>query len=247
MACRGWRRTGPAPSSTMPRPAGRIARRSAFAGEIEARNNPLQAVILPASGDTATSARSGGQRTGTCREATRPKFFYSGTPQRTAIARPTDPVLSILSRSAGTTFARASEIRRRWFLVDADDQPLGRLASRVARVLTGKHKPSWTPFLDCGDHVIVLNASRVRLTGRKEEQKVYYRTSGRPGGLKSRTAAQVRSSHPERLVESAVRGMLPKGSLGRSQFLKLKVYSGGEHPHEAQQPEPLPARLGPSS
>ncbi|MCY4627675.1 MAG: 50S ribosomal protein L13 [Acidobacteria bacterium] len=152
-----------------------------------------------------------------------------------------------MSRSAGTTFARASEIRRRWFVVNADDQPLGRLASRVARVLIGKHKPSWTPFLDCGDHVIVLNASRVRLTGRKEEQKVYHRTSGRPGGLKSRTAAQVRSSHPERLVESAVRGMLPKGSLGRSQFLKLKVYSGGEHPHEAQQPEPLPARLGPSS
>ncbi|MXW39419.1 MAG: 50S ribosomal protein L13 [Acidobacteria bacterium] len=152
-----------------------------------------------------------------------------------------------MSRSAGTTFARASEIRRRWFVVDADDQPLGRLASRVARVLTGKHKPSWTPFLDCGDHVIVLNAARVRLTGRKEEQKVYYRTSGRPGGLKSRTAAQVRSNHPERLVESAVRGMLPKGSLGRSQFTKLKVYPGGEHPHEAQQPEPLPAHLGPSS
>lgn len=132
-------------------------------------------------------------------------------------------------------------------MVDAQDQPLGRLASRVARVLIGKHKPSWTPFLDCGDHVIVLNAARVRLTGRKEEQKVYYRTSGRPGGLKSRTAAQVRSTHPERLVESAVRGMLPKGSLGRSQFLKLKVYSGGAHPHEAQQPEPLPARLALSS
>jgi len=132
-------------------------------------------------------------------------------------------------------------------VVDADDQPLGRLASRVARVLTGKHKPSWTPFLDCGDHVIVLNAAQVRLTGRKEEQKVYYRTSGRPGGLKSRTAAQVRGSHPERLVESAVRGMLPKGSLGRSQFTKLKVYSGGEHPHEAQQPEPLPVHLAPSS
>jgi len=152
-----------------------------------------------------------------------------------------------LSRSAGTTFARASDIRRPWFVVDADDQPRGRLASRVARVLTVKHKPSWTPFLDGGDHVIVLNAAQVRLTGRKEEQKVYYRTSGRPGGLKSRTAAQVRGSHPERLVESAVRGMLPKGSLGRSQFTKLKVYSGGEHPHEAQQPEPLPVHLAPSS
>ncbi len=117
---------------------------------------------------------------------------------------------------------------------------LGRLATRVARVLTGKHKPSWTPFLDCGDHVIVVNASRVRLTGRKEEQKLYHRTSGRPGGLKSRTAAQVRSAHPERLIESAVRGMLPKGKLGRAQFGKLKVYSGTEHPHAAQQPEPLP-------
>ena len=132
-------------------------------------------------------------------------------------------------------------------MVDAEDQTLGRLASRVARVLTGKHKPSWTPFLDCGDHVIVLNASRVRLTGRKEEGKIYYRQSGRPGGLKSRTAAQVRSAHPERLVESAVRGMLPKGSLGRSQFTKLKVYAGAEHPHDTQQPEPLPAQLGPSS
>ena len=131
--------------------------------------------------------------------------------------------------------------------MDAEDQALGRLASRVARVLIGKHKPSWTPFLDCGDHVIVLNAERVRLTGRKEDQKIYYRTSGRPGGLKSRTAGQVRSTHPERLFESAVRGMLPKGSLGRSQFLKLKVYPGGEHPHSAQQPEPLPAQLRPSS
>ena len=128
-------------------------------------------------------------------------------------------------------------------MVDAEDQTLGRLASRVARVLAGKHKPAWTPFLDCGDQVIVVNAAKVRLTGRKEEGKIYYRQSGRPGGLKSRTAAQVRSAHPERLVESAVRGMLPKGSLGRSQFKKLKVYPGGEHPHAAQLPEPLPVRL----
>ena len=228
--------------------------------------------ILPPSGDSAISARSGGIRTGTCREATRPNFFtlerldpvLSDSPPSyppPSYSLPSYPlpsyplpsypdstsVLSILSRSAGTTFARAGEIRRRWFVVDAGDQPLGRLASRIALVLRGKHKPSWTPFLDCGDHVIVLNAARVQLTGRKEEQKVYHRTSGRPGGLKSRTAAQIRSTHPERLFESAVRGMLPKGSLGRSQFLKLKVYSGGEHPHAAQQPEPLPARLGPSS
>ena len=218
--------------------------------------------ILPPSGDSAISARSGGIRTGTCREATRPNFFtlerldpvLSDSPPSyppPSYSLPSYPdstsVLSILSRSAGTTFARAGEIRRRWFVVDAGDQPLGRLASRIALVLRGKHKPSWTPFLDCGDHVIVLNAARVQLTGRKEEQKVYHRTSGRPGGLKSRTAAQIRSTHPERLFESAVRGMLPKGSLGRSQFLKLNVYSGGEHPHAAQQPEPLPARLGPSS
>ena len=152
-----------------------------------------------------------------------------------------------MSRSAGTTFLRASEIRRRWFVVDAADEVLGRLATQVARVLVGKHKPSWTPFLDCGDHVIVLNARRVRLTGRKEEQKVYHRQSGRPGGLKSRTAAEVRSAHPERLIESAVRGMLPKGKLGRAQFSKLKVYAGGDHPHRAQQPKPLPARLATAS
>lgn len=144
-----------------------------------------------------------------------------------------------MSRTAATTFLRAAEIRRQWFVVDAGNQVLGRLAARVARVLTGKHKPSWTPFLDCGDHVIVVNAARVRLTGRKEEQKIYYRQSGRPGGLKSRTATEVRSSHPERLVESAVRGMLPKGKLGRAQFTKLKVYAGAEHPHAAQQPQPL--------
>ncbi len=132
---------------------------------------------------------------------------------------------------------------RRWYIVDADGQVLGRLAARVARVLSGKHKAAWTPFLDCGDHVVVLNAARVRLSGRKDEQKIYYRQSGRPGGLKSATAAQVRARRPERLVESAVRGMLPKGSLGRSQFMKLKVYAGDRHPHAAQQPSPLPAVL----
>lgn len=145
-----------------------------------------------------------------------------------------------MSRSASTTFLRAADLRRRWFVVDAEDEVLGRLATRVARVLIGKHKPSWTPFLDCGDHVVVINAGRVRLTGRKEEDKIYYRQSGRPGGLKSRTAAQVRKAHPERLVEHAVRGMLPKNRLGRAQFGKLKVYAGTEHPHEAQTPEPLP-------
>lgn len=153
-----------------------------------------------------------------------------------------------MPRAASTTFLRADEVRRRWFMVDAEDQVLGRLAARVARVLIGKHKPVWTPFLDCGDHVVVINADRVRLTGRKEENKIYYRQSGRPGGLKSRTAAEVRKSHPERLVEHAVRGMLPKGRLGRAQISKLKVYAGGEHPHAAQTPEPLPEflRAGPA-
>ena len=149
-----------------------------------------------------------------------------------------------MSRSAGTSFLRAGEIRRRWFVVDAEGEVLGRLASRIARILRGKHRVDWTPFLDCGDHVIVVNARKVRLTGRKEQEKVYYRQSGRPGGLKSRTAAELRQMFPERLVESAVRGMLPKGSLGRSQYRKLKVYAGTTHPHAAQQPEPLPPRLG---
>ncbi len=148
-----------------------------------------------------------------------------------------------MPRTQSTTFLRASEVTRRWYVVDAADQALGRLATRIARVLIGKHKPAWTPFLDCGDHVVVLNAARVRLSGRKDEQKMYYRQSGRPGGLKSATAAQVRAARPERLVESAVRGMLPKGSLGRRQFMKLKVYPGDRHPHQAQQPVPLPALL----
>ncbi len=148
-----------------------------------------------------------------------------------------------MPRTESSTFLRAGDITRQWYVVDAGDQVLGRLASRIARVLTGKHKPTWTPFLDCGDHVVVLNAARVRLTGRKNEQKMYYRQSGRPGGLKSSTAARVRAAHPERLVESAVRGMLPKGPLGRSQFMKLKVYAGDRHPHAAQQPVPLPASL----
>ncbi len=149
-----------------------------------------------------------------------------------------------MPRTESTTFLRARDVTRRWYVVDAEDQVLGRLAARVARVLIGKHKAEWTPFLDCGDHVVVLNAHRVRLTGRKDQQKTYYRQSGRPGGLKSATAAQVRAAHPERLVEKAVRGMLPKGSLGRSQFMKLKVYAGDRHPHAAQQPVPLPDALG---
>ncbi len=116
---------------------------------------------------------------------------------------------------------------------------MGRLASRIARILTGKEKPIYTPFLDTGDHVIVVNAEKVRLTGTKENAKRYFHHSGYPGGIKERRAKQVRATHPERLIEAAVRGMLPKTRLGRAQFRKLKVYRGPEHPHQAQQPQPL--------
>jgi len=134
---------------------------------------------------------------------------------------------------------KASEIERRWFVVDAAGVPLGRLSSVISRLLMGKHKPTYVPHLDSGDFVIVVNAEQTVLTGRKELQKVYYRHSGRPGSLKSITAGEIRQRNPERLVEFAVRGMLPKNSVGRRQAKKLKVYAGGEHPHQAQQPEPF--------
>lgn len=132
---------------------------------------------------------------------------------------------------------KASEIERRWYVVDAAGVPLGRLATAVARLLTGKHKPTYARHLDTGDFVIVINAAETVLTGRKEDQKVYYRTSGRPGGLKQETAGHLRRRRPERLIEMAVRGMLPKNRLGRRQATKLKVFAGGEHNHQAQQPE----------
>jgi large subunit ribosomal protein L13 len=141
--------------------------------------------------------------------------------------------------SSGTPMLRAEEIRHDWFVVDATDQVLGRLASDVARVLSGKHRSNWVGHLDTGDFVVVTNASRVRLTGRKAEEKVYRRHSGYPGGLKSVVAREVQAKHPERLIEEAVRGMLPKTKLGRRQFKKLKVYGGADHPHRAQQPRPL--------
>ena len=134
---------------------------------------------------------------------------------------------------------KASEIERRWFVIDAAGQTLGRLATVVARLLTGKHKPTWAPHLDSGDFVIVLNAEKTVLTGRKEEQKVYYRHSGYPGGIKRETAGKLRRRRPERMVELAVRGMLPKNSLGRQQYRKLKVYAGDKHRHQAQRPEPF--------
>lgn len=128
-------------------------------------------------------------------------------------------------------------IERNWFVVDAADQRLGRLASEIAMVLRGKNKPTYTPHLDTGDFVIVVNADKVVVTGKKSSQKVYRRHSGRPGGMKTETFTQLQARLPERIIEQAVKGMLPKNTLGRQLFTKLKVYSGPEHPHQAQQPQ----------
>ena len=138
-----------------------------------------------------------------------------------------------------TFSARPQDIERRWYLVDAEGKTLGRLASEIAKILRGKHKPIYTPHLDCGDFVIVVNAEKVRTTGRKEEQKTYWRHSGYPGGLKLVPLWKMRQTHPERIIEHAVRGMLPKGPLGRRMLRKLKVYAGPDHPHAAQLPEKL--------
>jgi large subunit ribosomal protein L13 len=138
-----------------------------------------------------------------------------------------------------TPFPSNKDIERRWFVVDAEGQVLGRVATEIARILRGKHKPIFTPFLDCGDHVVVVNAEKVVLTGEKWNDKVYYRHTGYPGGLKEIRARRLLREHPTRLLEKAVRGMLPKTSLGRQMGSKLRVYAGPEHPHEAQQPQPL--------
>lgn len=139
-----------------------------------------------------------------------------------------------------TVMPKESAIDRKWFLVDAEGKVLGRLATRVAHVLRGKHKPTFAPHLDVGDHVVVINAGKVHLTGRKLTNKVYRWHSGYIGGLREVTAERMLKSHPERVVEWAVQGMLPKGRLGRAMARKLKVYKGAEHPHAAQKPEPLP-------
>jgi large subunit ribosomal protein L13 len=136
-----------------------------------------------------------------------------------------------------TYFPKKSEITRSWYLVDAKDQVLGRLATHVANLLTGKLKPTWVPFMDSGDHVIVINADKVKLTGRKLEQKVYHRHTGFPGGIKSTVAKDLKSKRADRMVEEAVKGMLPKNKLGRAVGKKLKVYTGAEHPHSSQRPE----------
>ncbi len=143
--------------------------------------------------------------------------------------------------NAKTQFVRADEVDRTWWVVDADDQVLGRLAARIAPILMGKHRPSYTPNQDTGDFVIVVNAERVRVSGNKRAAKEYDWYTYHPGGRKVLSFEEMLQKHPTRPVELAVRRMLPKGRLGRQMFKKLKVYAGGEHPHQAQQPKPLEA------
>lgn len=138
-----------------------------------------------------------------------------------------------------TQFPSKSEIVRTWHVIDASEAALGRIATRAAKVLMGKHKPTYTPFLDTGDHVIVINAEKAVLTGGKEAQKVYRSHSGYPGGLKETPAARMRQTRPVKMVEEAIKGMLPKTKLGKQMYRKLKVYAGGKHPHEAQQPRSM--------
>lgn len=138
-----------------------------------------------------------------------------------------------------TVSARKEDVIRKWYIVDAENKVLGRLASEVAKILRGKHKPLYTPHVDTGDYVIIVNAEKVALTGNKWGQKLYHWHTGYPGGLRDITADKLRQRRPERLLEYAVRGMLPKTKLGRAMLRKLKVYSTGTHPHVAQQPEPL--------
>jgi large subunit ribosomal protein L13 len=143
--------------------------------------------------------------------------------------------------SAGmrTYFPKEGDIQARWFVIDAEGMVLGRLSSEIAKVITGKTKPTYTPFLDTGDHVVVINAEKVVLTGNKEEDKLYRRHSGYPGSLTERAARFIRAEKPETMIEKAVWGMLPKNKLGRKMLKKLKVYRGTNHPHQAQQPEKL--------
>ncbi len=138
-----------------------------------------------------------------------------------------------------TYSAKPSEVERDWFVVDATDQVVGRLASQIATILRGKHKPSFTPHVDTGDFVIVVNAEKVRFTGNKETQKQYFSYSGYPGGERQRTPEEMRERKPVFIIQNAVKGMMPKGVLGRAMLTKLKVYEGPEHPHNAQQPKEL--------
>jgi large subunit ribosomal protein L13 len=144
-----------------------------------------------------------------------------------------------------TFSAKKEEVQRDWYVVDASDKVLGRLATQIANILRGKNKPIFTPHVDTGDFVVVINADKVRLTGRKWEQKTFYRHSGYPGGLKSITAVKIKDNNPEFLIKHAVRGMLPHNKLGRKQLKKLKIFAGPDHKHEAQSPKPL--SISPSS
>lgn len=138
-----------------------------------------------------------------------------------------------------TFYAKPGEVEREWVLIDAEDQILGHVAAKAAHILRGKHKPTFTPHVDTGDYVIVINADKIRVSGKKELDKRYYRHSGFPGGLKSESFQEAMEKHPERVVEHAIKGMLPKNTLGRAQGMKLKVYAGAEHPHMAQQPRKI--------
>ena len=138
-----------------------------------------------------------------------------------------------------TYVTKPAEVERSWYLVDAEGQTLGRLATKIATILRGKHKPIYSPSVDCGDYVVVINAEKVHVTGRRMDQKKYYRHSGYPGGIKEIGLREQLEKHPNRVIESAVKGMLPKNVLGRKMFKKLKVYAGPEHNHHAQAPEPL--------
>lgn len=138
-----------------------------------------------------------------------------------------------------TYMANPDKIERKWYVVDAEGATLGRLASEIAKVLRGKNKPEYTPHIDTGDYVIVVNAEKIKVTGKKLDQKVYYRHSGYVGGIKETTLKEMLNKHPERVIEFAVKGMLPKGPLGRQMYTKLHVYAGAEHPHAAQKPEVL--------
>ena len=138
-----------------------------------------------------------------------------------------------------TFVAKEHEVEKKWYLIDAEDKVLGRLATKVAMMLRGKHKPIFTPHTDTGDFIVVVNADKVALTGKKWDKKVYYRHTGYTGGLKQITATRLREKQPENILRFAVKGMLPKNSLGRRQLKKLKIYAGPDHPHKAQQPEKL--------
>lgn len=138
-----------------------------------------------------------------------------------------------------TYWTKEEDVERKWFVVDAEDETLGRLASRIATILRGKHKPIYNPAVDTGDYVIVVNAEKIHTTGQRLDQKKYYKHSGYPGGMKTKTLREMLEKHPDRVIQKAVRGMLPKNVLGRKMIRKLKVYAGPDHPHQAQQPEPL--------